>query len=811
MNTKWWISSSVEVRYASESQGTREHRDEQFNCYRRYVPGLAARTCTVPKHSLSQFRKSLCVPTDAAARRSIYSKARITTSSGEDYQGRASAVSVVRPPSVPDVELAHAERPIAAIAVGTVSGDASERGSARDRELREQYAEVDDRMKSARRWLVAAGKVPHYTDGRPRGKTDSAEDHSALGTFDDALDALANSGSRFTSLGFALGPDGEGGYWQGIDLDKVSQRSELQYLVSDGLPGYTERSISGSGVHAIGYGRAFATLGSNGSGIEAYCGGRFFVVTGDKAGGSVECIADYVEETLADMRGSLEGSPREVRESQPARQATPEQIADLRSALNFLRPDDYQLWIQVGHALHELGDNGRELWLTWSGHSEKYDSLEATRKWESFQPDRTSFEAVFAVAQRQGWQNPKSAIRSAAGRVPYGIAGDLDAKLVDLREAVDSDKEHPCVIAHILPKGEVSLFAGHGGTGKSFLALVMGIHVALGKDFGPLKVSQCNVCFFSAEDSRETLLSRVAKVCEQMGVPQYALHGRLHILDMSECDPTLYTSDGRAGALTATVDALANFVRDNDIKFVIVDNASDTFAGNEISRREVREFMRGLRARLARADDVAVMLLAHVAKSATPGRRERATPEDYSGSTAWHNSARSRLSLEANEDGSLELRHQKANLGPKAEPLRFVWSRLGLTFFGVSTPAADLAGQALAKHEDDLDSQAREWIWEIIRRRSEEGRPVTTSTTGPSTLFHQIRDERGMPKGLDKRRCNRVVSDLIAGGRIVVDPEHRKGGKARSVYVPAPAEVQGTPMPDLPTDAEAYRGVRDAA
>jgi hypothetical protein len=44
----------------------------------------------------------------------------------------------------------------------------------------------------------------------------------------------------------------------------------------------------------------------------------------------------------------------------------------------------------------------------------------------------------------------------------------------------------------------------------------------------------------------------------------------------------------------------------------------------------------------------------------------------YSGSTAWHNSARSRLFMVRNKDGTLTLDHQKNNLGLCHEQITLV-------------------------------------------------------------------------------------------------------------------------------------------
>src|SRR4051812_31947754 len=65
-------------------------------------------------------------------------------------------------------------------------------------------------------------KVPHYVNGSPRsGVLDSLEDRTQLSSYDHAAAALMQAGGAYSGLGIALGPDGRGGHWQGIDLDDV--------------------------------------------------------------------------------------------------------------------------------------------------------------------------------------------------------------------------------------------------------------------------------------------------------------------------------------------------------------------------------------------------------------------------------------------------------------------------------------------------------------------------------------------------------------------------------------------------------------
>src|SRR5262249_45137736 len=143
------------------------------------------------------------------------------------------------------------------------------------------------------------------------------EDLKNLVSFQEARQAIATG--KYTGLGFALGSDNNGGYWQGIDLDDIEDKPALLEIKSS-LPGYVEISPSGKGLHAIGYGPKFTNLGSNKSGIEAYSYARFFTVTGKRVNAllkhqnheNVVDIADFVKQRLQplhSLRGSLSTLP----------------------------------------------------------------------------------------------------------------------------------------------------------------------------------------------------------------------------------------------------------------------------------------------------------------------------------------------------------------------------------------------------------------------------------------------------------------------------------------------------------------------
>ncbi|MFA6060800.1 MAG: hypothetical protein WC756_21565, partial [Taibaiella sp.] len=134
----------------------------------------------------------------------------------------------------------------------------------------EEFAEISELIKSTKRWLLwkrvkqegkKDKKVPFYANGVARnGNLDTHEDIANLATFEGALRVL--SGGKYEGLGFALGKDETGNYWQGVDFDGLSEHPLLGDMAED-LQGYVEHSPSGDGVHAIGYGRRFSALGSN--------------------------------------------------------------------------------------------------------------------------------------------------------------------------------------------------------------------------------------------------------------------------------------------------------------------------------------------------------------------------------------------------------------------------------------------------------------------------------------------------------------------------------------------------------------------
>jgi putative DNA primase/helicase len=78
-------------------------------------------------------------------------------------------------------------------------------------------------------------------------------------------------------------PDADGLVFAGVDFDKVITGREIASLAEERikrLKSYTERSVSGGGLHVILKARPLASGIAHG-GVEMYTSGRFFTMTGD--------------------------------------------------------------------------------------------------------------------------------------------------------------------------------------------------------------------------------------------------------------------------------------------------------------------------------------------------------------------------------------------------------------------------------------------------------------------------------------------------------------------------------------------------
>lgn len=347
--------------------------------------------------------------------------------------------------------------------------------------------------------------------------------------------------------------------------------------------------------------------------------------------------------------------------------------------------------------------------------------------------DTGEIEQTLNSAWRKGSTQPRTApnphalaraaFAGAAEEAPTPGRALVEVALGDVMSASLEPVRH--AVKPWMPRRHVTLFGGHGGIGKSSLALAIGAHVACGLPFASLEVEQSPVLFVSLEDEASIVRLRLRRIIEAYGLPAAGVLDGLRLLDGTRSFAALMTEgDGfnAAPQFTRAFSELAEQAQGAGL--IVIDNASDAFDANENSRRAVRAFVRAL-AGIARTHDAAVVLLAHIDKAAA---KEGARGNSYSGSTAWHNSARSRLAL-LEKDGRILLEHEKANLSIRAEPVPFTFVD------GVPVPEAG-AQAAAGGGAEDYD---RAEIIRALRAATEAGINVPANLNpGPHSAMKAL-------------------------------------------------------------------------
>ena len=333
---------------------------------------------------------------------------------------------------------------------------------------------------------------------------------------------------------------------------------------------------------------------------------------------------------------------------------------------------------------------------------------------------------------------------------------------VDLR-GVHDVKPQVWWLNHYMPANEVTLLAAHGGTGKSTLALQLAVALALGVPFLGKTTQPARVLFLSAEDPAPVVMRRLRKIITAMGLDVELLRANLRVIDATEGEPALFaetgSGKGRSGATTPAYSDLKAYIDANEIDVVIADNASDLFDGDEINRAMVRRFISALR-RLVRSRGGAVLLLSHVDKNTSKGNRGGPNTEGYSGSTAWHNSVRSRLFMQELKSGVLEIQHQKSNHGRKQEPIKLEWPDGGLPQLIVDSGGGDGLANGLQAGDDPRA------ILMLIHEFTSRGEFVAAGHNSPSNAYKLLSGDRLFPKRVGKSQVFSLLRDAQRGGLI---------------------------------------------
>ena len=302
-----------------------------------------------------------------------------------------------------------------------------------------------------------------------------------------------------------------------------------------------------------------------------------------------------------------------------------------------------------------------------------------------------------------------------------------------------------------IPLRQVYLHTGNGGTGKSLAELQRCVAHVLGRDWLGMPVRQGPAIYLSGEDDKDELHIRLAAIAAHYGTTFAELQrAGLHLLDYAGENCILGTPD-KSGIIQPT--ELFKMLEAAALKIkpvaVVIDTVADTYAGNEIDRQQVTQFLK-MGQRLAQRANCSVGFIAH------PSVAGMASGSGISGSTGWHNKVRARAYMTTvEEDEDLrEIKFMKNNYGRQGDSIIVRWQ-------GGVFVREDAADNDLKKRAQNRRVDLR--FLDLLARYEQQGRTLSDRPNSPSNyapkVFAAETDGEKFSAGLYRDAMGRLFSN----------------------------------------------------
>jgi RecA-family ATPase len=321
-------------------------------------------------------------------------------------------------------------------------------------------------------------------------------------------------------------------------------------------------------------------------------------------------------------------------------------------------------------------------------------------------------------------------------------------------------RERRQVVRNRIYRGTTAILSGDGGLGKTNIALQLGVSVVRGFAWlNAVVEEQGPVLFYTAEEDDDEIERRVLRIAEHHKLgPDNTLHD-LHRHCRPDEDAVLGAPDRNRNGIIQPTKAYTELTEqacDLGPVLIIIEAAADVFAGNEIARSEVRQFMALMR-KLAIKSGAAVLLLQH--PSLTGLKEGTGT----SGNTHWRNSARTFLNFTVPNGQDLrELKVTKNNYGPTGEIVQCQWQNGVFVPIGVGNPLERAAAVAAV---DDAFLRCVDAVAVQMRSAS----PNKGNTYAP-TVFEQMPEATGFNRKALAGSMERLLSTGRIEGKAVGPP-----------------------------------------
>jgi RecA-family ATPase len=327
-----------------------------------------------------------------------------------------------------------------------------------------------------------------------------------------------------------------------------------------------------------------------------------------------------------------------------------------------------------------------------------------------------------------------------------GRIGDTPLPIFDI-DLLDgpAPPEQRWALKGFIPAGEVTLWTGGGGVGKSLTAQQMGTCMASALPFLRVATEALTVLYVTAEDSVEVLHRRQLAI-NDMVAPGH-LKGKLHLSSLRGRignELCTFDSDGKLVA-SKTFTALRETIEVTGAQIVFLDNVAHLFTGNENDRGQVTQFVNLLYS-LVKDLGVTVVLIAHPNKSG----------DEFSGSTAWLNAVRSHIHLSHDKISDLlTLATSKANYARKGQEVSFMWWQ------GAYIHADDVPPDVAREMAENAQAAADNLVFLACLREATERQQTISDKPTASNFAPKIFAKMAESKGIGRDRLDRAMDRLF--------------------------------------------------
>jgi primase-polymerase (primpol)-like protein len=464
----------------------------------------------------------------------------------------------------------------------------------------------------------------------------SHSDPKTWGSYQEAAQMAARR--KLAGVGFVLSPQDE---YTGIDLDKcITEEGKLEPWAAEIVSlaeTYCEVSPSGRGLRLIARGKVDRAIKNDQAHVEIYRDSRYLTITGNHVDGTPSDIrpAPRTIEKLAARVEAMRPAP-EPRHEAPSIQthhewgsAGSEEVWELVSHI----PADcgYHQWIETLMAIHSAtGGSSEGLGIAdaWSarGGSKYPGTREIEKKWNSFKRGGVTIRTLAHLARQYGANlgeiaarhnriegyDPIEAAEAARRLVESFTKKEIDKAASELEwfDEIAPVIDTPYLVKGVIDRGAMSVVYGASNSGKTFFALDLAFHIAIGQQWRDRRVSVASVLYLAAEGGNG-IANRIVALRGEYGVCDVPLALRRAGLDLL-----------KNAADTANVVALAREVsKRGPIGLIVIDTLSRVIAGgDENAATDMTAFIRNVDM-IRQQTGAHIMVVHHTGKDAAKGAR----------------------------------------------------------------------------------------------------------------------------------------------------------------------------------------------